>query len=319
MPKARQKTSGGNKGFAAVAKKYANAWGGAKTEAKDMGFTQVEDGTYIMKLAEGDVRESSNGNFGMLTKWVVASGEKKGESITRWDGLEDEEKFKWVLLYMESMGVETDTLELGELPEAIEELVKQDIFARCRVKTNDAGYTNVRVLKLVDDPGEDEAAEVPKKGKKGKKAEEEEPEPEGDDEPEPEGDDEPEAYKPKKGDQVSFTHKSGKELKGEITSCPPKAKSVVVTTAKGNNYQVPVKDLVSEAEPEEPEPEAEGEGEEAEVEVTVGQDVVFKIKGKEVEGKVKAVNQKKKMATIVYKGAKHELAFDDFEVLVAAD
>ena len=201
-------------------KKLKGKWKDSVDEAEGLGAT-LKDGTYVMELKAAEVVESASGNLQVQWDFEVQEGEDKGVSLRQWDGIEGDDRLKWLRLRLRTLGIpEPD--DVSELEELVSEAADKGIQFRGRVKTTDDGFTNLRVQKLLesgyeegsddgepeedsDDSGDDEPEE---------EGGEEESEPE-EEEPEEEGEPEEEEIALAEGMAVTIKIK-GKKTKGKI-------------------------------------------------------------------------------------------------------
>jgi len=166
------------------------AWKGAQERVKKnpAGYGDdfpFEDGIYIFRLVEMEIRESQAGNLGCQSKYVcMTEGDAHGQVKTSWHKLEDEdslERFVRDLRRLEIEGIEDAGVE--ELEDAAVAVTKEKPVVRARLVTpsgSDRQFINVqKVLDPNDLPPdasdpEEKEEEKEKPTKKGKKKDDEE-------------------------------------------------------------------------------------------------------------------------------------------------
>lgn len=275
--KTKTKKSGGSSDGVSWKKRLARssaAWKKGVESSKKGGFTQdvIEDGTYIARLTGGKLVEI-DGKDGksvlkLVTDFTIVEGDEKGKTAHDWRLAEgDEEAMKWLAIFLQNLGVDNvGDMEMEDLEDVIKDLVKARNAYRIRLRTGDAGYQNMRVLKQVDSD-EDVGEET-----------EDETEEDADESEDEEDEDEKPAKNPS----------SGKRKKDD------------------------------EDETDEEEEKEEDEDEES-VELEVGMNVTFKLGKKELEGKVKKIDEDSGEAVVIVDGKKHTVAMEDLEILAEAD
>ena len=301
------------KGKGEFSKKLAGLrdnWSSAASEAKDMGTGGGDDlpaGVFICKLTDAKLMEVGDDNtLKMLTTFTCVSGDHKGETSTRWDNLEREDGLKWVALHLMALGIEDpDDIDPSNLEETLNELKEAAPFVRLRVKVNSEGYSNQRVLKLLDadslpdDVSTETEEEIPSKkpAKASKKEAAEEPE------------EDPESAEIEKGSDVTF--KSGKKTITGVVKKMLKGGKMALVETDDAEVEIDVDELALVEAEAEAEVEAEAETEAEDTPPEVGDKVSFEAKGKTVIGKVTAVNAKKETLKAVAKGVTYELDFSE--------
>ncbi len=241
-------------------------WDAAKAAAESQQgqFAEVPDGVYVARLTESVVHQSEKGNVGVLTKLVILSGEEKGNTVTRWDGLEREEGLPYVIRFLRSLGVEMDDVSIDDLEDALKGLTKKHPVCKIRLKTKEGEkgeFQNVYINKIVEDYEEDDSDAVeaetedtdeeeitpPKKGKKAvAPADDDEDEDTSDEDADDsdteeddasDADDADEAPLLKKGMKVAFKVK-GKKLTGKISSLDREDEIVMVKDDNDKIYEL---------------------------------------------------------------------------------
>lgn len=332
---AKNKNSKSKSDFSKKLSRLGKNWSAAAAEAKDigssnMGGDDLPGGVYICRLTDAKLMEVGDDNtLKMLTTFTCISGDHKGETTTRWDNLEREDSLKWVALHLMALGVEDpDDMDLSNLEETLKMLVKAAPVVRLRVKINEAGYSNQRVLKLLDedslpedvdetddDEGDEDESPKKKKGKKSKDDDDEDEESDDEDESSDDEDEESddddedsedeETAEIEKGSEVSF--KSGKKtVTGKVKKMLKGGKQALVETDDAE-IEVDIDDLsLVESDDDE-----DSDDEEDNTPPEVGEKVSFEVKGKTIIGKVTSVNSKKETLKAVAKGTTYELDFSE--------
>lgn len=294
-------------------------WSTAAAEAKDMGPSSGGDdlpaGVYICRLTDGKLMEVGDDNtLKMLTTFTCISGDHKGETTTRWDNLEREDSLKWVALHLMALGVEDpDDIDPSNLEETLKDLIEAKPVVRLRVTVNSSGYSNQRVLKLLDEDSLPEDVDLSEdddetpKGRSSKKSSKED-----DDES---GEDESEEPTVEKGSEVSY--KVGKKtITGTVKKLLKGGKLALVETEDAE-VEVDIDELTLVESDESEDESGEDEGDDTPPEV--GDKVSFEVKGKTIIGKVLAVSTKKETLKAVAKGVTYELDFSEATKLATED
>jgi hypothetical protein len=123
-------------------------------ETPDFGVT-VEDGRYLAKLTGGTTKESSTERAWKYLEWQfeVTEGDSVGEIIYRRTGLETEDNIAFLIRDLNKLDVDTDDLEINstdDIDNVMAELVQESPIVRLRLKTNNDGYQNVFIDKLIE-------------------------------------------------------------------------------------------------------------------------------------------------------------------------
>lgn len=140
-------------------KKAAGLKGMWKTAKKQMeeegdifGIT-VEDGPYIAQLTAASVKESAAGWPYVDWEFTVLEGDSEGEAVSRRSGIETEENLVWLMRDFVRFGLDPDELDINDkddLEEVLTQLVKAAPKCRIFAKTNDAGYQNIFINKVIE-------------------------------------------------------------------------------------------------------------------------------------------------------------------------
>jgi hypothetical protein len=164
-------------------KKMREAWDNQKEASKRSGFINVDDGSYVCQLTGGELKEDKNDQLGVQLEWSITDGDETGEKLTMFFGnIEDEERVIWLQRTLRRLNVEVDEFSPEDIPEILENLLKEAPKARLKVSTK-GDFTNVNVDKLLgdddddddskgkddDDEKDDDDDDDDDKGKKGKK------------------------------------------------------------------------------------------------------------------------------------------------------
>jgi hypothetical protein len=256
--------------------KLTGKWGSAQKEAAEMsGGGGLSDGRHIARLTKYEVKKSPKGNLGLYTTWTAIRGDSKGDSQTRYDGLEREEGLAYLAKYFNQLRLEIPELTLEVIKEQFDALLEAGCCAKIRVVTKDGSeYSNLYLDKLIDDPGDDED-ETPA----------EESAEESSEEAAEEEDGSPEV------DMVVTVMHGGKEKEGTITEVDEKKQTAKV---KLPGIKEPVSFKWDAMTPVTDEEEEAGEDSEADGEATVsiGDKVLVDHDGKEKEGTVESIDEK---------------------------
>ena len=212
--------------YAKRLKKLKGKWKESVDEAEGLG-SSLAAGTYVLELKAAEVVESTNGNLQVQWDFEVQEGEEKGTMCRQWDGIEGDDRLKWLRLRFRALGIpEPD--DIGEIEEAVTEAAGKGIKFRGRVKITEDGFTNLRVQKLLesgyesgDDDGEpEEDSDDSSDDEPEEDSGDDEPEEDSSDEPEPE---EEEPEKDAEEEEVSLAEGmavtikiKGKKTKGKI-------------------------------------------------------------------------------------------------------
>lgn len=140
-----------------------------------------------------------------------------------------------------------------------------------------------------------------------------EDEDEDEDEEDEEDEDEDEFEVPEVGEEVSF-EKDEEELTGIVTKVNEDAETCDIKVGKKTYKAVPFDDLLADEEETEEEDEEESEDEEEEDELVpeVGDDVIIKVAGKEVDGVVASIDEDEETADVKVGKKTHKgIAWDD--------
>jgi len=149
---ARVKSKKFNKKAGGLKKK----WKTAKKQMEDEGDifgVDVDDGPYITCLTGFEVKESAGGWPYVDWSFTVLEGESEDEVISRRSGIETEENLVWLMRDFARFGLDVDDLDIDsndDLEEIGAELVKAEPKVRVMVKTNNAGFQNVFINKVIE-------------------------------------------------------------------------------------------------------------------------------------------------------------------------
>jgi hypothetical protein len=109
----------------------------------------VPEGTYEATLEKMDLRESNSGN--RMVEWTlrIDGPTSRGERVWKTNLLETEEGLKYVKMDLRKCGVDTDKLEITEVPQLLDRLVGTRLLVKVQHKDD---FVNVRIKKRLDVP-----------------------------------------------------------------------------------------------------------------------------------------------------------------------
>lgn len=150
-----------NMAIASKLSQLAKTW--KKVAPQTASFSQVPDNEYVASIKEMKLEESKKkGRLQVVTSFEIADGDYTGQTVKRFDGIEDETGMGYFKGLCEIIGMDIpDELEL--LQDAMNEFVANcnDLF-NINVKSNN-GYSNVYVNGVSDlvqsEEGEEEQQE----------------------------------------------------------------------------------------------------------------------------------------------------------------
>lgn len=140
------------------------------------GASKLEEGEYIVKLQKAVLKEK-NGSMKIAREHVVVDGEDKGVVIYDQVNMDNEKSLAFLWRWVEKMGFEIPE-DPEDLVELLEELVESEPVVLVDVKQNDAGFTNINIIELMDESDEEseESEEEEESDEEEESEEEEEPE-----------------------------------------------------------------------------------------------------------------------------------------------
>lgn len=230
-----------SKEFLAKLKSHSEAWSEAKTAKQSGGFVETPPGKYTVRLQamHVDVTDDKDKIPYVQFDMVVVAGECEGQMIRKRVRIEErggvikqgerkgeswkqtiQDCLEEIARDLKGFSVETDDLELADLPSVAEDL--SEAQPACRVEVKDRnGYLNVRIGKPVEDDdlptvedilgSQEDDEEVPTTKSKSASDDDDEDEDEeesdesGDDDEEDDEDEIPDILPPAKGETVSAT------------------------------------------------------------------------------------------------------------------
>jgi hypothetical protein len=204
-----------------------------ETDAKS---TEIADGKYQARIEDFEINESQSGRVQAVFKIQLVSGEAKGRTLYKRDGLDSEESVGWFKSGIKRLGLEPPTSE--ELNDGTfeEEVVGSFVEVTCKTKDPQFG-PNVYFNRAIEED-DIEAEEL-------------------------EDDD----YTPSKGDKVMATYEDGEKYAGTVKSVSKKNETAKIEWEDGSDpTDVPWDEIepAEDEEDEEEEDEDEDEGEEEE-------------------------------------------------------
>lgn len=122
-------------------------------EQPDIFGIEVPDGPYIGVLTGAETKVSAEDWNYVDFNFTIQEGEQEDQLLSKRDGLETEENIVWLMRDLARLGVEVDDLEIDdkdELDAMLTELVGVAPKVRLVAKTNDKGYQNVFINKLLE-------------------------------------------------------------------------------------------------------------------------------------------------------------------------
>lgn len=161
-----------SKEFLAKMKSHAEAWSEAKGAEQSGGFVEVPPGKYTVRLQKMtlDVTDDKAKVPFVQLDMVVVAGECEGQMIRKRTRIEersgiikngDRKGEKWeqsiedcleeIARDLKGFSVETDELEIADLPSVADDLADEQPACRVEVKESKSGYLNVRIGKPVED------------------------------------------------------------------------------------------------------------------------------------------------------------------------
>jgi hypothetical protein len=155
-------------GFKARLKKAKGSWN--KGKERGGGFEEMPDGLYICKLSNAEVKESESGKLGFLLTYRILEGEKEGQNITDWNGLEHEVSCSILMRKLRKLRV-TVPDDIEDIEETVDELVQEKPRVRLKLKSrkgkdgDDRTYQDTIVDRWLgvdggDDEDEDDEYEI---------------------------------------------------------------------------------------------------------------------------------------------------------------
>lgn len=254
--------------------------------------TELEDGIYKMALKSAKIGESqTSGRRQVNWTWVVTDGDDAGATKIDTAGIQNEDNIYYLNLMLMRFGYEPPRSE-QELAEILEELTENHVLCRCRLTTKkDSDFQNLRVLKVLQ-----ETYELPDDDNVSTEEEEEEDSEEVEEDEEEEGEEEggPSEEEIRKADKPGLQEICDTydlEIKDADKKTLTSFRAAVVEALYGEEED-------EEDEEEETEEEVEEEEVEEEPVIDKGDSVTFKLKGKEVKGKVKEVDAENEKAKV---------------------
>lgn len=304
----------------------------AKEGAKSGGFDEFDDGRYKVRLTKVVGGVSANGRPQIEFHWKFLSGDYKGKTKISYQGVENENNLKYLLMDIAKFGYETDEIEnMDDLKGIIKELNKEKPKATVSLKT--AGeYQNLRINKIAgsdddedledsdeeevdDEDDEDESSSKKKSKKKKSKSEDDDEDEDGDedeDEDEEEEEDEP-ASKKKKVIKKKKAASDDEDEDDEEAEDEDEEDDEDEKPKKGKKSKKASDDDDEDAEEEDEDEDEEEDSDEEEVSVAVGSDVTYKFKGKKHKGKVIEIFPKTNELRVQTGDKKRKIAFDAIE------
>jgi len=303
-------------GFKSKASGIASLWKKGKEKSKEQAGNFIQDpmsGNFKLVSAKRDVIGDNDWPHIALEFVCVSDDEYRGQTHIHRSGLQDETAVGYTIRDLERLGLDTDDLEINsddDLDEVLAALVEAAPTVRARLRGNpNNDFLNMRIQKLIDaeeDEADDasDADDLPSKEDAKKSAASSKrnskpvPEPaEDEDEEDADTDEEAEVSI---GSQVGWEYK-GKEREGEVVKVLEEGKIRVKDAGDGRVKLLNPDDywLIEGEESEEAEEAEEVETEdEDEIELAIGMEVSAEVGGKELVGKVIAIDEEAEVAKI---------------------
>lgn len=131
-------------------------WKNAKTVVPESSFERAPDGKYIARLTAMEIAASAKGNLQIISTWTIVRGDHAGMVAMMWHGIEDESKMPWLMEYLRKLEVDVDTLDIEDLPDLVNEILKSRPGGRISLRTRDE-FQNCRLEQYMDvDEDEDQ-------------------------------------------------------------------------------------------------------------------------------------------------------------------
>lgn len=149
------------------------AWKAAKEDPKSQGsgYVTVPDGRYIAVLTAAVVAPSQAGNLQIKWSYTIDEGEQAGNTTYKYDNLERAEGMPYIIRDLRRLGIDTDGLDVTEIPDAVEKLADMRPKVKLRLTTTKSKtggddfqncyidelleYTNDANSNVDDDPNSD--------------------------------------------------------------------------------------------------------------------------------------------------------------------
>lgn len=130
--------------------KMKSSWKKAQTRER-LDFEDLEAGVYIMAICGATLAQwGDKKKTAIKFDYVVQEGECAGSTQTVFENCETEDNMFFIQLLIEKLGYELPEIE--ELEEVLKDIENTKPIVRARV-TNREGFTNIRVLKLIEGEG----------------------------------------------------------------------------------------------------------------------------------------------------------------------
>jgi hypothetical protein len=266
----------------------SKTWGDAAQRAKENYFKPLPNGRYEARLASAEISEGDKAQI--IFKYTVTAGTQTGETITKWLQLEGEYANDFLAQELIAFGVDVDAMSLEDLPEVLEALVEEAPLCslQLRPQKKNPEYQEIKHLGKIESSAS--------------------PEDEDDDSDEDVEDTDNE-------DEDGDIEDTGEDSEEEEEEVKPEPKK------RGR----PAKKPEPEPEPEEEEEESEEDEEdsddedEEEAELEEGSIVRWNLKGKEVEGIVREINEDEGWLKAVYEKTRYKVQLDDESLALVTD
>lgn len=206
-------------------KKMQETWDSGREQAPT-----VPPGLYTMQLQSAEVVASqSSGKLMIRREHLILEGEHENTVVYDYLMIETEKGPFWIARWLESMDGEAPE-QATELPAAVEEVAGRAPIYTGKVVVSNGGFTNVRIVKLLDSSGSSGAAG-----------------------PDPEVGEDPTSAQEagdgggfQEGDSVAYDDADGDECQGEIVRFDDDeddGRVAIVKDADDDEWSVPLADL----------------------------------------------------------------------------
>ena len=141
-----------DKAVAKALRSLEGSW--EQSEPKSAGGN-VDDGDYTCKLTEMVIGLSKKKRLQVVTSFEIDDGKNEGETIMKFDGIDNDVSMSWFKGYCEVLGLEIPE-DIGDLPQAIADYLEEnnDTLFTLRLKTK-GEYQNIFLQGVLDEEAEE--------------------------------------------------------------------------------------------------------------------------------------------------------------------